>query len=63
MCIRDRLSALQKNPALCRGLAVRAFRRMMADDLIPAYMTLFERVLREIEFALHEKKGRRDTRG
>ena len=58
-----RLSALQKNPALCRGLAVRAFARMMADDLIPAYMTLFERVLREIEFALHEKKGRRDTRG
>jgi len=36
---------------------------MMADDLIPAYMTLFERVLREIEFALHETKGRRDTRG
>jgi hypothetical protein len=60
-----RLDALQKNPALCRAIAVRAFRsvRSLADDLAVSYMMLFERVLREIEFAPTTRKGRRDEHG
>jgi len=53
-----RLGALQKNPALCRGMAIRAF-RAVADDMVVRYMMLFERVLREIEFAPTTEKGRR----
>lgn len=56
----SRLNALQKNAALCRALAARAFQTANCGayrdaDVFTSYLILFERVLRDIEFGTYRR--------